>query len=314
MSEQRQMKKINLDTLEQAERKVSVSKLKKGVVALVLLLAVAGGGYGAYRIVSGEVVGSRFTVDKMNCPACVITVKEVTGKLPGVVGTKVSLAAKDVTVEYREKQTSAEQIKTAIAGAGYPIKLDGMFKLDGGGINEVVVATVNEKPVFAKDLKIPFDVTDKASQSREEASVLFSVVGKEILLQAADKETVVVQPFEIEEEVDKIFKSHGVTKEEFESWIQQNYGSREKFHQMVGQRLGIRRYLDDYVLEGVKNPEERQHKTLELLGTLFKDADVKIRDAKFREKILASVGQDNWKTFWPRMIGSQTDLKGLLLQ
>lgn len=314
MSEKRQMKQITMDTLDQSERKVSLGKLKKGIAAVVILLALAGGGYGAYRMVTGEVVASRFTVNKMNCPACVVTVQEVTGKLPGVVGSDVSLAAKDVMIRFRDKQTSPEAIQSAIANAGYPAKLDGLFSLEGQGITEKVVAVVNGKPVFEKDLKIPFDVGGTEGKSPETAPAFFSVVGKEILLQAADKETVVVQPFEIEEEIDKIFKKRGGTEEEFIAWIKTTYGTREKFTQVVGQRLGIKRFLEDYVLDGIKDSDTRKQKTMKWVGKLFRDSDVKIVDQNYKKKLHASVGQDDWNTFWPRMIGSQTELKALLNQ
>ena len=314
MSDTRHMKKISMDTLDQSERKVSLGKLKKGIAAFVIMLALAGGGYGAYRMVTGDVVASRFTVDKMNCPACVVTVQEVTGKLPGVVGSDVSLAARNVMVRFRDRQTSPEEIQSAIADAGYPIKMDGLFSLSGEGITEKVVATVNGKPVFEKDLTIPFEVIDRQGRAPEAASSLFTVVGKEILLQAADKETVVVQPFEIEEEVDKISKQHGGTKEEFLAWVKATYGTQEKFNQIIGQRLGIKRLFEDYVLYGIKEPAEKQHKTTEWIGKLFKDADVKIVDQQFKQKLHASVGKAEWNTVWPRMLGSQTELKSLLDQ
>ncbi len=314
MSDKRQMKQITMDTLQQAERKVSLGKLKKGVAALVILLALAGGGYGAYRLVTGDVIASRFVVDKMNCPACVVTVQEVTSKLPGVIRADVSLAAKDVMVQFREKETSAEEIQSAIANAGYPIKLEGLFSPGGGSIDEKVVAVVNGKPIFQKDLKVPFSVTDKEVKEQEPAVALFSVIGKEIALQAADKETVVVQPFEVDEEVEKIFKNRGGTKEEFLAWMKTNYGSPEKFNQLVGQRLGIRRLLEDYILDGVKDPEAKKHKAMEWAGTLFRDSKVRIVDEQLKKKLHASVGQSEWNTFWPRMIGSDTDLKKLLTQ
>ncbi len=314
MSDKRQVKQISMDTLEQAERKVSLGKMKKGIGALILLFALSGGVYGAYRMVTGDVVASRFVVDKMNCPACVVTVQEVTGKLPGVIRADVSLAAKDVMVQFREKQISAEEIQSAIANAGYPVKLEGLFSPEGRGINDKVVALVNGKPVFQKDLKVPFDVTAKEVKEQETPAALFSVIGKEIVLQTADKETVVVQPFEVDEEVDKIFKSRGGTKEDFLAWIQAEYGSPEKFNQIVGQRLGIRRFLENYVLDGIKDPEEKKRKVMEWIGTVFRDSNVRIVDEQLKEKLHASVGQSEWNTFWPRMIGSETDLKRLLTQ
>lgn len=313
MSVEKQIKKIDLETLNQADRKVSVGKLRKVGLTVVILLFLAGGVYGAYRLVAGEVVASRFTVNMMNCPACVITVKEVTGKLPGVVETDVSLAAQDVTVKFREKQTNPDQIKEAIAHAGYPIKLDGMFKPGGAGINEVVVATVNGKPVFQKDMKVPLDVYNVPPKGTDQASSFFSAVGKEILLQAADSKTIVVQPFEIQTEVEAIIKNKGISSEEFLTQVTAAFGSKEKYLQVVGQRLGILKYLDEHVLAGIKDPQERARKTMEWVGTVFKDSDVKILDPGFKEKIHAAAGQDDWKTFWPRMIASGTELKSLLV-
>jgi copper chaperone CopZ len=314
MSVEKHIKKIDLETLNQADRKVSLGKFRRVGLALVVLLFLAGGVYGAYRLVAGEVVASRFTVNNMNCPACVITVKEATAKVPGVLETDVSLAAQDVIVKFRDKQTNPDQIKDAIAHAGYPIKLDGLFKPGGTGINEVVVATVNGKAVFQKDIKVPLDVDNFGQKSPDQASAFFSVVGKEILLQAADSKTVVVQPFEVETEVETIIKNKGMSPEEFLTQVTAAFGSKEKYLQVVGQRLGIRKLLDEHVVSGIQDPQERARKTMEWAGTVFKDSDVKILDPGFKEKIHAAAGQDDWKTFWPRMIASGTELKSLLVQ
>ncbi|MCX5862043.1 MAG: cation transporter [Deltaproteobacteria bacterium] len=313
MSVERKMKKIDMDTLESAERKISVSKFRRAGVALVVIALLGSGGYAAYRMMTGQVIGSRFTVNKMNCPACVITVKEVTGKIPGVVETDVSLAAQDVTVKFRDKQTNSETIQEAIARAGYPVKLDGLFKPMGSGINEVLVADVNGKPVFERDLKLPFDVVKKETK-HDVPSAFFSVVGKKILLDAADAQLVVVQPYEVEAEVQRIFEQQGASREEFLSWISSSYGSPEKYYQIVGQRLGIRKLLEENVLQGVQDPSERKRKAVEWAGKLFKEADVKILDPGLKERVYASVGQDEWKTLWPRMIAQDTELKSLLVQ
>lgn len=313
MSVERKMKKIDMDTLATAERKISVSKFRRLGIALVVVAVVGAGGYAAYRMMTGQVVGSRFTVNKMNCPACVITVKEVTEKIPGVVGTDVSLAAQDVTVKFRDKQTKPETIQEAIAKAGYPVKLDGMFSPKGSGINETLVADVNGKPVFERDVKLPLTVVKKEAKF-DLPSAFFSVVGKRILLEAADAQMVVVQPYEVEAEVERLFNEQGVSREEFLKWVAATYGSTEKYYQVVGQRLGIRKLLDDHVLQGVQDPEEKKRKTVEWAGKLFKEADVKILDPAFKQQVQTAMGQEDWKILWPRMISQDTELKSLLVQ
>jgi copper chaperone CopZ len=313
MSDKPNVKKIDLQTLDQVDRKVSLVKLRRAAISLVILLFVAGGAYGAFRMISGEVVASRFAVNKMTCPACVITVKEVTSKLPGVVETDVSLAAQDVLVKFRNKQTNPEQIKQVIAHAGYAVQEDGMLKTSGVGIDDLLVAEVNGKPLLARDLKIPLDVAETRVQGPA-AAAFFSAVGKRILLQAADAATVVVQPSEIEQEVQAIAQTKGVSPEAFVGQMSSKFGSQEKYLQVVAQRLGIRKLLDENVLENVKDPQERQRKTLEWVGGLFKDADVKILDETSRSMVQATAGQPDWKTFWPRMIAGDTELKSLLVQ
>ncbi len=308
------MKEISIDNLNKAERKISVGKWRKLGFAVLLLLVLSGGVYAAFRMIAGEIVASRFTVTKMVCPACVVTVKDITSKLPGVVETDVSLAGQDVTVKFREKQITPDQIKDAIAKAGYPTKVDGVFTLQGIGKDDFVVAFVNGRPIFKKDVLTPI-YADKVSQtSKDPALSFFSVVGKEILLQAADKQTVVVQPQEVETEMEEVFKEKGVSPEEFQKLILEKFGANEKYFQMVSQRLGLKKLISDHVVSGISDPEEKTRKTLEWVGAQFKDADVKIVDPAFKEVVHASAGQDDWKVFWPRMISASSELKTVLVQ
>ncbi len=314
MSSERQMKKIDLETLDREGRKISLSKLRKGIMALGVVLVAAGLAYGAYRLVAGEVVACRFAVNGMYCPACTLTVKEATENLPGVVGTNVSLAGQDVTVKFRNNRTSPDQIKGAIVKAGYQAKLDGTSRPSGGGIDDPVVANVNGKLIFSTDVKAPMTIDDPKVSPMNPESAFFSVVGKEILLQAADANTIVVQPSEIDEEIGNIAKKKGISTEEFLRQITPRFGSREKYVQAVAQRLALRKLLDEQVVEGVQDKEERTRKTLQWAGALFKDADVKILDPSIKEKVHAVAGQEDWKIFWPRMVSGETELKSLLLQ
>ncbi len=312
MSDQRQVKKIDMETLEQAERKISVGKFKKILTGLVVVLIVAVAGYGGYWLVTGEVLASRLTVNKMTCPACVLTVQEVTGKIPGVIRADVSLAGQEVTVEFRSKQTDPEQIKGAIVRAGYPARVDGTFKPGGQGVDDAVAALVNGRPVFGKDLKVSLSM-DQKGKDEDESSRFFSSVGKEILLQAADKQTVVVQPYEVEQEVEALRQTLGLSKEELAQRAAREYGSVEKFYQVVASGISIKKLLDEHVLQGVNDPKERERKTLEWVGSVFKDADVKVLDPQVKAKMVAIAGQDDWKIFWPRMIGRKTELKGIFM-
>ncbi len=313
MSETREMKKIDLNTLDQAQKKISSSKLRRTATVLALLLVFTGGAYGAYRLVSGEVVGSRFTVTKMTCPACVITIKEVTEKVQGVVGTDVSLAGQEVTVKFMSKRTSPDRIKDAIAGAGYPTRVDGVFQLEGAADQGDVVATVNGRPVFKADLRAPLNPGGKLKDA-DEAATFFSIAGKEILLQAADTRTVVVQPQEVADETEAVRKTTGLSQEDFLAKMSKDYGSMEQFYKLVAQRIAIRKLFDEHVLDGVKDPKERERKTVEWLAETFKSADVKVVSAQLTALVQKEGGPTGWNTFWPRMIPKDTELKRIVMK
>lgn len=314
MSEERQMKKIALDTLEDTSRKSSAQAVKKIISTVGIVAVLAAGSYGVYRVVSGEVLASRFVVSKMVCPACVLTVKELTGKIPGVVETDVNLAAQDVTVKFRNKQTDPEQIKQAIAMAGYPIRLEGLFSPTDVAGDKDVIAIVNGRPIFRKDLDLGLYMDGEKWRNANTASALFSVIGKEILLQDANSKMVIVQPYEVEEVVNAYMKEKGLSPEEFNEKVVKVYGSQEKLNQILAHRIGIRKLLDDYILAEIEDSNARERKAVQWIGSRFKEADVTIVDDKVKKAVFAAGGPYEWKTFWPLLIGKETELKSALLK
>ncbi|MDA8407638.1 MAG: heavy-metal-associated domain-containing protein [Deltaproteobacteria bacterium] len=314
MSDERQMKKISLDTLQDKDQKATTRKLYHILAIFTFLSVAATGGYFVYRMLSGDLVATRFSVNNMICPACAITIKEAMEKAPGVTGTDITLAGREITVQFYDKKTSPDQIKKVIEKAGYPAQSDGLFKLVSREKNDVLIARVNDRPILMPDLKTPLNVDLKSPGSCDLPSVFFSAVGKEILLQAADKENVIIQPQEVEAEIQKIMGRQAMTEDHFKQKVKDQFGSFEKFTQVVGQRLGILKLLEEKIPAEVQAPAQRRQKAVELIGGLFKASNVKIFDSNIRQKIYVIAGQDEWKVFWPRMIASDTDLKRLITQ
>lgn len=314
MSEDKQMKKIALDTLEETSRKSSAQAVKKVLSALVVVAVAAAGVYGTYRMLSGEVLASRFVVNKMVCPACVFTVKELTGKIPGVVETNVNLAAQDVTVKFRNKQTNPDQIRQAIAMAGYPIRLEGLFSPEDASGDKDVIAIVNGRPIFRRDLQLGLYMEGEKARDGDSQTAFFSVVGKEILLQDANSKMVIVQPYEVEEVIKAYMKEKGLTPDQFNEKVVKAYGSQEKLNQVLAHRIGIRKLFDEHVLADVKDAKEKERKALQRIGTLFKEADVKVLDPKVKQEVLPAGGPQDWKTLWPTLISKETELKTAVMK
>jgi copper chaperone len=60
-------------------------------------------------------------VTGMTCSGCTSTVTQALKAVTGVDDVNVSLPAGEATVQYDERQTSPEQLKSAVKGAGYGV-------------------------------------------------------------------------------------------------------------------------------------------------------------------------------------------------
>lgn len=63
-----------------------------------------------------------FTVEKMTCALCPITVRTAMQRVDGVKSVDVDLGAKTATVVFEASTVTPEQIAEASANAGYPAK------------------------------------------------------------------------------------------------------------------------------------------------------------------------------------------------
>jgi len=60
-------------------------------------------------------------VTGMTCGGCISNVTQALKKVSGVGDVKVSLSVGEATVQYDERLTSPDQLKSAVKGAGYGV-------------------------------------------------------------------------------------------------------------------------------------------------------------------------------------------------
>ena len=60
-------------------------------------------------------------VTGMTCGGCISNVTQALKAIPGVGDVNVSLSAGEATVQYDERLTSPDQLKSAVKGAGYGV-------------------------------------------------------------------------------------------------------------------------------------------------------------------------------------------------
>ena len=64
-----------------------------------------------------------FTVEKMTCAACPVTVKAAMSRVEGVRSVEVDFESKTATVTFDPAVTTADEIAQASANAGYPAQV-----------------------------------------------------------------------------------------------------------------------------------------------------------------------------------------------
>lgn len=64
-----------------------------------------------------------FTVEKMTCAACPITVRTAITRVAGVRSVEVDFESKTATVTFDPSVTTADEIARASANAGYPAQI-----------------------------------------------------------------------------------------------------------------------------------------------------------------------------------------------
>jgi mercuric ion binding protein len=93
--------------------------LKAVFVTIMLAGSVLTLNSGAYAGSTGEVT-TRFTIEKMNCPLCPITVRKSMENVPGVKQVEVDYDMKIATVIFDPVLTTKNAIANASTDIGYP--------------------------------------------------------------------------------------------------------------------------------------------------------------------------------------------------
>lgn len=318
MPQKPDMKEINIEILAGADRKATLHRGKKVFLSLVALAAVAGAGLAAYPLVAGQALAARFSVNKMTCPACVETIEEVAGGISGVLTARANLAAQEVSVVYRKRQTRPEVIRKRIAKAGYPARFDGVFDPDLKKAQGAVVAYVNGEPLFSSDLKRPAAWIGTESHTSPLADQFFFAAGWRILLTAADEHAIVAQPHTINQKIDQELKRRGkkgrIARESPMEKLLEISGSELRLRQAMAQRIAVRHLVRSLLPASEEAGGEKVERVLPRLGELFRAARVRILDPAVREELLKTFGAAEWRSFWPHMINGKTTLKAVLAQ
>jgi len=88
----------------------------------LLIITMIGLAAGSFSATAAEQTRS-FTVAKMDCPVCPVTVKKAIEKVAGVVAVTVDYETKTATVTFDDAIATLDELAEASTNAGYPATL-----------------------------------------------------------------------------------------------------------------------------------------------------------------------------------------------
>jgi len=97
--------------------------MKSKLFLIIFSLTIFGNVYSGVNENTNQLVTDTFSIEKMTCKMCHITIKMAIEKVKGVASAKVDYDTKTATVKYNPTITTVKDIELASTNAGYPAKL-----------------------------------------------------------------------------------------------------------------------------------------------------------------------------------------------
>ncbi len=259
------------------------------VLIMVAVLAVAGLGVYAWSGFGGsrEYGLAEFNVQKLTCGSCVKNIQNALADVRGVGNVEVSVTSGRAKVEFDESSTDAETISGKIASAGYPAQVSRTFSADDyRALRENASRLAKNYVAKIDDRLISRDDFEKACAARRSPNATAAMeqgvrkavwqetLQRELLLLAAEKNSIVVQDGEVALEIDKMRGG----MQNFDAMIVKRFGSMENFAARVKEDMIINRNIEEHVLQGETDPKLRQFKLNNWYAELSAKTPVEIFD------------------------------------
>ncbi len=92
-------------------------------LTLLLMSGFVSGLLGFISPVYATETSATFTIEKMTCAVCPLTVRKAMERVDGVLDAEVNFDSKTATVKYDDERTTPEEIARASTEVGYPASL-----------------------------------------------------------------------------------------------------------------------------------------------------------------------------------------------
>jgi copper chaperone CopZ len=228
------------------------------LIALIVGLALVAVGGFAWTVTRPDAFAlAEFSVQNLSCGSCVQNIQNALGGVKGVGAVEVSVTSGRARVEYAPARIEAGTIAGRITEAGYPATLNRdlsvadyhSFRQDAARLADRYVGRIGEKLVSRADFSAALARRESGTATPQQGllkSVWGEILQRELLLAAAEKNSVVVQEGEVDLELQRMRTAN----DDFDAVVQARFGSTEAFRRQLKEEMIIQRNIDEHVLQG----------------------------------------------------------------
>jgi copper chaperone CopZ len=242
---------------------------------------------------------AEFQIEKLTCGACVGNIREALSGTDGIGGVDVNLTSNRGRVTYDPEEVDSQQIAEIITSAGYPAMLRmelsaqeySSMQKEQESLSEKYLAKIGGRYLLREDFEAALrqrtghDALPPLDE-RLWQTTWQDVLQRELLLSAAEKNNVIVQPGEVEARLDELKKGH----QGLEQLVTRRYGSVEQFRDRLHQDMVINKNIENHVLAGITEENQRKQRLSTWYAELQSNTEVTIYDNQLKSASQTSGG------------------------
>lgn len=266
------------------------------IIALTVSALIVGFALWPHGIPPANAALAEYRLQNLTCGSCVSKIENALFGLEGIDMVDVNLTRNQGRVVFDPAATDSRSIATAIAAAGFPAELSLELSADEyralrdeqEKLGENYLAKIGERLIsraeFAALLETRAQPGTAAGNSADQLwkTVWDALVQRELLLTAAERNGVIIQPGEVNARLEELRGGH----QGFDRLIAERYGSLATFRDRLHEDMLIERNLEEHVLAGVQDPELRRARLQQWYADLQQNTEITIFDRR-----LKSLGQ-----------------------
>lgn len=267
--------------------------MKKSLIALMTLVLAVGLGvvtYVANRPAEALAL-AEFSVSNLSCGSCVSNIQKALSQVDGVEAVEVNVTLGKARVEFEAEQISAEAIAERISAADYPASLKRVLSAadyralreEEAQLGDRYVGRIGEELISREDFVAALGSSTNGGSA---TAAWDGLVQRQLLLQNAVRNGVVVHDGEVQAEIEALREKH----EGFDAFISERYGSMEAFTENMKVNMIINRNIEENVLASQVDGPQRRQRLDEWYNRLIEQTPVVIFDAKLKEALAAGKG------------------------